>query len=67
MELPLWLADPDFAAADDVDVSRALAAGLAFRPLADTVRGTLDEAMTTDGVGLTPEREASLLAAWNER
>jgi len=64
MELPLWLADPAFAAADDVDVSRALAAGLSFRPLEDTVRGTLDDAGPVDGVGLAPEREAALLAAW---
>ncbi len=67
MELPLWLADPAFAASDDVDVTRALAAGLTFRPLADTVRGTLDEAETTDAAGLAAEREAALLAAWHER
>jgi 2'-hydroxyisoflavone reductase len=47
----------------DSDVSRALAAGLTFRPLADTVRDTLAHAETVDGVGLTPEREAELLAA----
>ncbi len=67
MELPLWLADPAYAAADRVDVSRGLAAGLDFRPLAETVRGTLDHASTVDGVGLVPEREAALLAAWHER
>jgi 2'-hydroxyisoflavone reductase len=67
MELPLWLADPAFAAADDVDVSRALDAGLAFRPLAETVRDTLAEAELVDGIGLTGEREAALLAAWHGR
>ncbi len=67
LELPLWLSDPAFAAADDVEVGRALAAGLAFRPLEDTVRGTLDEAGTVDGVGLAPEREAALLEAWHGR
>lgn len=67
MELPLWLADPEYAAADRVDVSRAVAAGLAFRPLADTIRGTLDHAETTEAAGLTPEREAELLEAWNGR
>lgn len=67
MELPLWLADPAFAAADRVDVSRGLDAGLAFRPLAETVRGTLDLAETVDGVGLTPERESALLDAWHHR
>jgi 2'-hydroxyisoflavone reductase len=67
MELPLWLADPALAAADDVDVSRALAGGLVFRPLEETVRATIAEAETTEGVGLTPEREAALLAAWHGR
>jgi 2'-hydroxyisoflavone reductase len=63
MELPLWIADPDAAAMHEVDVSRAVAAGLAFRPLDETVRDTLEHAATVEGVGLTPEREAELLAA----
>ena len=67
MELPLWLADPEMAAADDVSVRRALDAGLAFRPLDETVRGALEQARTTDAAGLAPEREAELLAAWHGR
>lgn len=67
MELPLWLASPEYAAADRVDVSRAVAEGLAFRPLAETVQGTLELATTVEGVGLTAEREAELLATWHER
>jgi 2'-hydroxyisoflavone reductase len=67
MELPLWLADPAYAAADRVDVGRAVAAGLAFRPLAETVRDVLDLAEPVEGVGLTPEREAALLEAWHGR
>jgi 2'-hydroxyisoflavone reductase len=67
MELPLWIADPKLAAADRVDVSRAIAAGLEYRSLHDTVRATLDHAATTDAAGLTPEREAELLAAWHGR
>jgi 2'-hydroxyisoflavone reductase len=67
MELPLWLVDPALECADRVDVSRALEAGLTFRPLEETVRGTLDEAETTDAAGLRPEREAELLAAWHGR
>jgi 2'-hydroxyisoflavone reductase len=63
MELPLWISDSDSAAMHEVDVSRALAAGLTFRPLAETVRDTLDDAATVEGVGLTREREAELLAA----
>ena len=39
-------------------------AGLTFRPLDDTVRGTLEHAETTDDAGLKPERERELLEAW---
>ena len=64
MELPLWVADPDWMALMTVDVSRALAAGLEFRPLAETVRRALHEAEPTTEAGLSPERESELLAAW---
>ena len=67
MELPLWLADPAMAAADEAIIDRALANGLRFRPLEETVRGTLDKAATTDSAGLAPEREAALLADWHGR
>jgi 2'-hydroxyisoflavone reductase len=67
MELPLWIASPAFAGMHRVDVGRALTAGLAFRPLAETVRGALEDAETSDGVGLTPERERELLAEWHGR
>jgi 2'-hydroxyisoflavone reductase len=63
MELPLWLGDPDWAGVHSTDVSRAVAAGLRFRPLAETLAGAAT-APPVDGVGLTPEREAELLAAW---
>jgi 2'-hydroxyisoflavone reductase len=62
MELPLWIAGMDL----EVDVSRAVAAGLRFRPLAETLRGAAG-APEVDGVGLTPEREAELLTAWSNR
>lgn len=67
MELPLWLADPALAAADRVDVGRAVAAGLVFRSLEETVLATLAHAQTVAGVGLTEQREAELLAAWHGR
>jgi 2'-hydroxyisoflavone reductase len=67
MELPLWIADPALAYADRVDVRRALDAGLVFRPLAETARGALEEAATTEAAGLSPEREAALLAEWHGR
>ena len=69
MELPLWIdhSDPEAAHFDRVHIGRALAAGLAFRPLAETVRGALDDAETTAAAGLKPEREAELLEAWHGR
>jgi 2'-hydroxyisoflavone reductase len=54
MELPLWIHDPDATYFDRVDVGRALAAGLTFRPLAETVRATLENAETTEVAGLRP-------------
>lgn len=72
MELPLWL--PLGAGHDglsEVDVSKAVAAGLTFRPLIETCRDTLAWDRTRGGAGmqaqLTRERESELLAAWNAR
>jgi 2'-hydroxyisoflavone reductase len=64
MELPLWISDPDSLGMMQADVSRALDAGLTFRPLDETVRGTLELAETTEAAGLKPERESELIAAW---
>ncbi len=64
MELPLWLADPDWVGMNKADVSRAEAAGLRFRPIEETVRGALEGAETTDDAGMKPERERELLEAW---
>ena len=55
-----------------VNIDRALAAGMTFRSLADTVRDTLDWVRREPRplplqAGLTPEREAELLAAWKKR
>jgi 2'-hydroxyisoflavone reductase len=79
MELPLWLPRED-ASVLQVDVSRAVAAGLAFRPLRQTIGDTLAWAREVDrpggalvsGIeleeaGLRPEKEAALLAAWKSR
>jgi 2'-hydroxyisoflavone reductase len=64
MELPLWLHDRDWVGMNRAEVSRAVAAGLTFRSLDDTVRGTLEHADTTEDAGLRPERERELLEAW---
>jgi 2'-hydroxyisoflavone reductase len=73
MELPLWLADPEWAGMLETDVSRALDAGLSFRPLRETIRDTLEwdserapEERAGD-VGLAPERERELLESWRAR
>jgi len=64
MELPMWIGTPGAAGLHQADVSRALAAGLTFRPLDETVRGALEGAETRANAGLSPEREAELLEAW---
>jgi 2'-hydroxyisoflavone reductase len=71
MELPLWIADPAFAGHARTDVSRAIDAGLTFRPLAETIRDTAEWDATRGeaepAAGLRPEREAELLEAWRSR
>lgn len=66
-ELPLWVDDPDWVAWARVDVSKAIGAGLRFRPIEDTVAATLAHTDVVPGIGLEPEREAELLAAWQAR
>lgn len=76
MELPLWI--PDEPGITATDVSRAVAAGLRFRPVPETVRDTaawdaehgreVSPTLTgVSGAGLAPERERELLAAWHGR
>jgi 2'-hydroxyisoflavone reductase len=67
MELPLWLGDRAAWPLLQADVARALAAGLRFRPLEDTIRATYEwdrtrEEPRREGVGLQRERELELLA-----
>ena len=65
MELPMWLHED--VGIHATDASRAIAAGLTFRPLAETVRGTLEHAESTKEAGLDPNREAELIEAWKAR
>ena len=67
MELPMWIADSGRTGANAAVVSRALSAGLSFRPLVDTIRATLELAETTVDAGLTPDREVAIIAAWHAR
>jgi nucleoside-diphosphate-sugar epimerase len=64
-DLPCWIpqTDESFAAFQLTPVDRAVATGLAFRPLADTAR---DVPEWTGKAGLSPERERELLAAWKK-
>jgi 2'-hydroxyisoflavone reductase len=80
-ELPLWIpeSDPDMLGFSDVSCAKAIAAGLAFRDLAETVRDTLawdsardvtaapPERALQPRAGLAGEREAELLRAWHSR
>jgi 2'-hydroxyisoflavone reductase len=69
-DLPLWLApeaNPGDAAFLAVNVSKAVRAGLRFRPLAETLLETLEGAEPTPDAGLSPDREEELLEAWKAR
>jgi nucleoside-diphosphate-sugar epimerase len=65
--LPLWLTDPEWAGFGARDSSRARAAGLRTRPLAETLADTLawelERAPAVRRAGLTDEDERTLLAA----
>ena len=70
IELPLWIPEREGPGVGDVNCARAISAGLTFRPLAETVRATLDWLATRPAdyvwkAGLAPEREAEVLAAWH--
>ena len=73
-EMPLWIpeADPKMVGLMGASIDRALAAGLAFRPLDETVADTLAWSATRSPewawkAGLPAEREAALLEAWDRR
>jgi 2'-hydroxyisoflavone reductase len=64
--------DANLAGMPQIDVSRAVRAGLTFRPIAETVRDTLawDRSRPADvplKAGLSREREAELLREWHAR
>ena len=63
-ELPLWLPGDEHAGMARADISRALAAGLVFRPLEETVADTLAWDRTVPGSRptLRPEKEQEILA-----
>lgn len=74
-ELPIWhTSTGDAAAMNQISGARARAAGLANRPVRETIRDlirwwkTLPESRTAKPrAGLSAEREAELLAKWKEQ
>jgi 2'-hydroxyisoflavone reductase len=73
-----WSDMPVWAGAEDgvtrTNISRALSKGLTFRPLDETVRDTLtwfksrpQDRQAHMKAGITPEREAEVLAAWKKQ
>ena len=68
-DMPTWVPDDEEGVGfSRIDVSKAIGAGLRFRPLEETVRDTLAWAQTRPAdhewrAGLTAEREAQVLAA----
>jgi 2'-hydroxyisoflavone reductase len=70
-ELPLWV-PAEYDGFNAFNIDKALAAGLTFRPIADTVRATLEWATGRPADyqwrnGLPAEREAGLLNEWHAR
>jgi 2'-hydroxyisoflavone reductase len=71
-DMPVWIpAGGPESGMSQVSIARAVAAGLRFRPLAETSRDTLDwwgtlpaERRAKVRAGLTREREKQVLAAW---
>ncbi len=70
MELPLWIPAERRCR---IDNAKAMAAGLTFRPLADTIRDTLQWALHERGAqpyertGLQPAKEQALLQKWHQQ
>jgi 2'-hydroxyisoflavone reductase len=71
-DMPVWAGDELGLAR--TKINRALAKGLTFRPLTETARDTLawfksqsQDRQSKLHAGLTPEREAEVLAAWKKQ
>ncbi|HST01702.1 MAG TPA: hypothetical protein VLJ84_08585, partial [Usitatibacter sp.] len=73
-DMPVWLPenDPEAAGSMEVPIARAVATGLSFRPLAETVADTLAYSRGFAPAhewkaGLDSARERELLARWDAR
>jgi nucleoside-diphosphate-sugar epimerase len=68
-DLPLWVPGPDYAGYMTFDPTNAIADGLTYRPLSDTITATLDWDATLPPnrrleAGITADRERELLTEW---
>jgi len=74
-DMPVWVPYTDeMKGFSTINCSRAISAGLRFRPLAETARDTLEwfkslpaERQSQLKAGLSPEREREVLEAWRNR
>jgi 2'-hydroxyisoflavone reductase len=71
-DMPVWTGEESGMAR--TNINRALGKGLTFRPLAETARDTLtwfksqpQDRQSKLHAGLTPEREAEVLAQWRKQ
>jgi 2'-hydroxyisoflavone reductase len=71
-DMPVWAGDELGLAR--TNINRALGKGLTFRPLTETARDTLawfksqpQDRQSKMKAGITPEREAEVLAAWHKQ
>jgi 2'-hydroxyisoflavone reductase len=71
MEIPLWIPEAESEGFFAFDLSKAIGAGLTFRPIEQTVRDTLEWLRTRPAeyewrAGLSREKEAAILALSHE-
>ncbi len=71
VEMPLWVPE-EYRAFDAFSADKAIAAGLTYRPIDDTIRATLTWQATRPAdyqwrAGLTRERERELLTKWHQQ
>jgi 2'-hydroxyisoflavone reductase len=68
-EIPFWLPAAQQESLMTMDVSKAIDAGLTFRPIEDTIQDTLDWVDSMENppgdAGLSPEREQALLQTYH--
>ncbi len=77
MQMPCWLpSEGEYAGFGSRNIDKAVAAGLTFRPMVETLEDTLQwyDGLEDDArmglhrrAGISPEKEVEVLAAWHEQ